>query len=141
MFPPYWSYIAKQVNNWESLNSDPGFIEYLGEVNESSGYTRGTLLRRAENYRDVDRVASFMNDYLATVGVNKKLEDQVGPTGTSTTSVVQDKPKGEIIKQSFINNFENAVIRGQFKHKILEAEKIQLKIEMAFREGRIDFKN
>lgn len=133
--------LTKQVKGWKELNADPEFLNYLGEVNEASGYTRGTLLRRAEQYRDVDRVAGFMKDYLATVGVNSKLEDQVGPTGTSTASVVKDKPKGEIIKQSFIDNFENAVIRGQFKHKILEAEAIQLKIETAFQEGRIDFKN
>jgi len=132
--------LTKQVKNWEDLNGDPEFLKYLGEVNESSGYSRGVLLRRAEGNRDVDRVASFMKDYIKSIGVNPKLEDQVGPTGTSTTSVVKEV-NGEIIKQSFIDNFEDAVIRGQFKHKILEAEQIQLKIETAFQEGRIDFKS
>ena len=125
--------------HWQKINSDPRFLTFMNDVDVASGYTKATLFQRAENARDVERVAGYMKEFKDSLVPVNKLEELVGPTGQSAPAVVKKDKKGEMIPESFVTNFENQVIRGLFKNKHKEAEQIQLKIEKALREGRVDF--
>lgn len=139
----YGSFISRlnaEVPQWKQINTDPNFLTYMNSVDEPSGYTKATLFQRAEAARDVGRVAGYMKEFVASMKPVDKLEEMVGPTGSSAPSVVSKDPKGEIVPLSFIDKFEDQMIRGEFKRNHKEAEKIQLKIDKALSEGRVDFR-
>lgn len=131
--------LTKKVNNWEELNKDPGFLDFLSEVDEDSGYTRAVMIRRAEGSRDVKRVADFMVEYNKITTPEDKLEEQVGPTGTSTTSVVKEEDKGEMIAKSFVDQFYQDSIRGRYKEDPQLAIETQVKINKAIHDNMVDY--
>jgi len=132
--------LNKQVPDYKAINTNPEFLTYMGNVDEASGYTKATLFQRAEASRDVKRVAGYMKEFVESQKPVDKLEEMVGPTGSSSTSVTSQGTKEEIIPVSYIENFKNSMIRGQYKTNHIEAEKIQLKIDKALQEGRVDFR-
>ena len=128
------------VSNWREIDINPEFLIYMDNVDEYSGYPRSTLFKRAYTANDVGRVAGFMKDFVKSQKPEVTLEEMVGPTGSSTVASPAHKQEGEVIPISFVEEFENAVIKGHYKQKSNEANKIQTKIDLAFKEGRINFK-
>lgn len=60
------SELSKAVPGWESVNVEPGFLEWLSVEDPMSGMNRGELLNKAGETLNVARVAVFFQQYLAT---------------------------------------------------------------------------
>ena len=132
--------LEAKVDNWEAINRDPPFINYLSKVDEDSGYTRQELLHRAEVNGDVGRIVGFMKDFEDKANPGKrKLEEKIGPTGNScpTAPVVKDRPM--ILDGSYVDKYFNDVIKGKYKGNLVIAQEKQLEIDKALSEGRVDF--
>jgi len=78
--------LEQVVPGWQSVNVEPGFLAWLSEEDPMSGENRGELLNRAGAALNVNRVAVFFKQYLATkpqapvVPQADTLERQVTPT-------------------------------------------------------------
>lgn len=133
--------LGKQIPNFASINVDKGFMAFLKEVDEVSGFTKEYLFTKAEEALDAGRVATFFEEYLKRVNPSKAiLDNNLTPVaGSSTTKPVAPQTETKVIDRKFIDNFYDDLIRGKYKGKKgrEEADRIEAMIERAVMTGRV----
>lgn len=140
--------LSSLVPDYEAMNVDQQFIGWLNEADQY-GRVRIEVMHEDQHRGDAYRVAQFFNDYKQHVsgknGNRKPVEDNVdmhrGPSGSGSNSsevVASNENKG-IIKQSFINDFNRRIARGEYKYDSDSAEAIEELIFQANVDGKILF--
>lgn len=133
--------LSAQVPNWETLNTDQGFLNWLAEVDPVYGLPRQVALTNAYESLDASRTAVIFNQYQGKVAPtqqkpSQQLQSQVAPTRSRSSPApatsAGDKP---IYTQDQIANFYNEWIKGHLDSA--EAERIEKDINAAYSEGRI----
>jgi hypothetical protein len=144
------------VPNWQELNEDQGFLEWLDQVDPFSGHKRGALLNQAYKSHDGPRVVAFFNGYLkehATVtppaapaapaaptpAAPQKRLDQLVVPGTPKTGAAstQDGSGKRVWSRAEIGSFYSEVQAGRFKGTPEQRKALEADIFAAQREGRI----
>jgi hypothetical protein len=148
--------LADAVPNWEELNGDQGFLEWLDQVDPFSGYKRGALLNQAYKSHDGPRVVAFFSGYLKEHAVvtppavpatpaaptpvqpQKRLDQLVAP-GTPKTGAAgtQDGSGKRVWSRAEIGSFYSDVQAGRFKGTPDQRKALEADIFAAQREGRI----
>lgn len=141
--------LGEAVPDWEQVNANPRFHQWLLSADPLTGITRQTYLADAQSTFDVGRTVSIFNAWKGATGANpqpqvtakastaaSELERQVAPGRTlsaAPTSSVQAKQwtTGEIAK------YYDDVRRGTFKGREAERQSLERDIFDAQREGRI----
>lgn len=144
----FLSNLTSLVPNWEKVNQDAKFHEWLLETDRLSGLQRQTYLEHAQNNMDVKRVASFFEEFAAISGTSnpgavvptnnrrEELEQQVSPGRSKTTNTGQsDKPR--VYTRQDIQQFYADVARGKYKGKDQERARIETDIFAARQDGRL----
>lgn len=149
--------LESAVPNWEELNGDEDFLEWLDQVDPYSGHKRGAMLQQAYKAHDGPRVVAFFSGYLkehavvtppavpATPAVpaqpaqgQKRLEQLVAPgtpkTGATST---QDGSGKRVWSRAEIGSFYSDVQAGRFKGTAEQRKALEADIFAAQREGRI----
>lgn len=148
--------LASAVPNWQELNEDAGFLEWLDQVDPFSGAQRGALLKQAYKAHDGPRVVAFFTGYLKEhaavtppaaptpaaaappAAPQRKLEQFVAPgtpkTGAAST---QDGSGKRVWSRAEIGAFYSDVQAGRFKGTAEQRKQIEADIFAAQREGRI----
>lgn len=83
----FYNALSNNVNDWESINTDPLFMDWL---KESIPYTKTTLqsaLVHAFNQRDVDTVSSIFNDYKSKSTTPPPVTPEVKPSSNASQFV------------------------------------------------------
>ncbi len=129
--------LTEMVPDWEALNADANFLNWLDEVDDLTGETRQALLGRAEQSRDPVRAAKFFNTYkkMSQTWAAKSaasLEQQIVPSTNQAPSTPQAK---KIWTRAEITNFYDRVRRGSISDA--DAIAIEADIASASVEGRI----
>jgi hypothetical protein len=129
--------LTEMVPDWEALNADTNFLNWLDEVDDLTGETRQALLGRAEQSRDPLRAAKFFNTYkkMSQTWAAKSaasLEQQIVPSTNQAPSTPQAK---KIWTRAEITNFYDRVRRGSISDA--DAIAIEADIASASVEGRI----
>lgn len=151
------SQLEDAVPNWQELNEDQGFLEWLDQVDPFSGHKRGALLQQAYKAHDGPRVVAFFSGYIKEHAVvtppavpatpaapapaaapQKKLEQFVAP-GTPKTgaAVTQDLSGKRVWSRAEVGQFYADSSAGRFKGTAAERKAIEADIFAAQREGRI----
>lgn len=135
--------LSQKVQDWEQLNVDPGFLQWLSEVDPVYGMPRQFALTNAYNALDVDRVANVFNVYKASVTPKTTekpskptLQSQVAPTRSRAASA----PTATDANQKFwsqpeIEEFYSEWRRGYLDNE--EAVRMEKEIHAAIAEGRV----
>lgn len=148
------SMLAQAVPKWQEQNSDPGFLEWLDQVDPYSGYKRGALLSQAFKANDGPRVVAFFSGYLkehATVtppappappapspGTQRTLETFVVPGTPKTGAASTQQGSGKRVwTRAEIGQFYADVQAGRFKGTATEKKATETDIFLAQKEGRI----
>lgn len=149
--------LESAVPNWQEMNEDQGFLEWLDQVDPYSGHKRGALLQVAYKAHDGPRVVAFFSGYLKEHAVvtppaaptpsavpappaqgQKKLEQFVAPgtpkTGAAST---QDGSGKRVWSRAEIGQFYSDVQAGRFKGTQDQRKALEADIFAAQREGRI----
>lgn len=146
--------LASAVPNWQEMNEDPGFLEWLDQVDPFSGAQRGALLKQAYKAHDGSRVVAFFSGYLkehaavtppaapkvpaAAPAPQRNLEQFVAPgtpkTGAAST---QDGSGKRVWSRAEIGQFYADVQAGRFKGTKEQRKQVETDIFAAQREGRI----
>lgn len=79
--------LAKAVPDWQTVNVDPRFLAWLGEVDPMSGVPRQQYLNHAAQQLDHAHAATLFKAFKASVG-----EGEPEPGTQTTTAPVQAKP-------------------------------------------------
>ena len=142
----YFSDLARLVPDYEEINVDQRFLDWLSEVDVLSGHQRQEYLNNAFNTFDVARTATLFNAFKELTGSTQKpqpkqppkeLARQVAP-GTSKSSaqtIVNTNEK--IWSMSEIEGFYRDVARGVFKGNDAEQARIEAEIDLAVQQGRL----
>jgi len=64
----FFEALAREVPDWQRLNEDPGFIQWLQQVEPLSGQPMIQLLNQARQDLDANRAAQFFTSYKASTG-------------------------------------------------------------------------
>lgn len=136
------------VPNWEEVNVDAKFHNWLLETDKLSGLQRQTYLDNAQQNYDVNRVAQFFKEFAILSGTSTppsttptntrqdELERQVSPGKSKATNTGQpDKPR--VYNREDIGQFYADVARGKYKGKDPERARIEADIFLAQKDGRV----
>jgi len=135
--------LGQQVPDWEALNTDPGFLEWLQQVDPVYGVPRQAALTSAYDVLDVVRVAKIFNTYKQTIAPPPQVETQrpnlqrqVAPTRSrSTTPPAASASNQRIFTQQEIEQFYNDWRRGFIDND--EAARMEKEINAAVAQGRV----
>lgn len=132
--------IESQVPDWNEIDSDVKFMEYLDDIDPVSGKIRKDLFGVAVRERDVYRVVSFYKDFKSTRKETKEeiLRRKVTPSGSSVTTV--DDDSGQSTEYYTINEyttFMDNLAKGRYRERVKEAKIMEAKFDKAFAEGRV----
>lgn len=140
----FWRDLQGLVPDYQALNSDPGFLGWLNEMDPYTGATKFDLLRHAQQQMDARRVSVFFNGYKAQIvppaasppapSNSSKLEQMVTPPTSAATSAPQEKP---LYTQAQVQQFYTEAATGKYRGRDAEYEKLDRDITQAMAEGRI----
>lgn len=154
----FFDALALRVPDWEKLNNDPNYIDWLMTKQKGTPYTKHQLLNLAVQNLDVNDAAMYFEEYKAEMGIKappvtsseippvpptapnaQDKTKRVAPTGVSGAA----PPAGgggekKIFTQKEIDDFYRDKALGRLRHRqpaeILAQEK---EYELAAQENRI----
>lgn len=147
--------LTREVPEWETLDSDEGFLGWLDQVDPFSGEKRGDLLNRAYAAHDGPRVVRFFKSYLTEHAAVQPPVDPAQPAAPApgapqvdlNSLVAPGTPKGaagtqagaekRIWTRADIKAFYAAKNSGFFRGKEDEMKRFEADIFAAQRENRI----
>lgn len=142
----FFAELSRQVPDWEVMNADDGFLNWLAEPDPLSGQVRQEYLESAVHTNDVTRTAALFSAYKQLTApppqtvvpdTRKELERQVAP-GTSKVSATHSPPAAEKVwTTSEINTFFTDVAKGKYRDNPQEVQRIEQEIDLAVAAGRI----
>ena len=135
--------LGQQVSDWEALNVNPGFLEWLQQIDPVYGIPKQAALNNAYEALDVTRVANIFKAYKSTLtpppaapkSNQAELQRQVAPTRTRTTSQPNDNMDKPMYSNKDIEQFYSDWRRGYYTDD--EAAKMEQQIHAAIAEGRV----
>ena len=143
--------LTDQVPNWQELNGDSGFLEWLEQVDPYSGHKRGALLDQAYRSHNGPRVVAFFQGYIdehavvtppatavAPTTPQKRLGDFVAP-GTPKTGAAgtPDGSGKRVWARKDISDFYRSLQAGTYKGTAEQRRATEADIFAAQRENRI----
>lgn len=139
----FYSELAREVPDWETVNKDPRWLEWLTEYDPVAGKHRQQSLDEAAAAFDARRVSAMFKLFKATLPAaptpkaqaKSELARQVAPSRSATTSVT---PQGEKTYSGADYTYWTDYRRIHDTPKeVLEAKLAEM--ERALAEGRIKF--
>jgi len=135
--------LAQQVPDWETLNTDQGFLGWLQEVDPVYGLPKQVALSNAYESGDVARVATIFNAYKGTIAPKapraksgqQELQRQVAPTRTRSGTPPTNSESEQYFTNQDIEQFYTDWRRGVYDDA--EAAIMEKQIHAAAAEGRI----
>ena len=133
----FYQHLSNKHPDWQSINEDSKFHQWLDEPDTFSGKRRQDLLTEAEQDRDAQKIANIFSAYKKTLNIaeanaNEGLEKQVVPERAAAASA---PPGKRLWTRNDINKFYYELRRGSIPEK--QALAIEKEIQSAITEGRV----
>jgi hypothetical protein len=145
--------LTKALPNWEQVNENQRFINWLGLPDAYSGAIRDQLLQAAYAANDTPRVLAFFNGFLAeeaanaprhepapapTPAVEKVPLESLAAPGRATIAAVHSAPAEKpTFTRAEVTQFYVDVTRGAYRGRDEDKLRLEKQISDAGREGRI----
>lgn len=142
----YFTRLRGEVSNWEEINHDPKFHEFLAQIVPYTGKERQVFLQEARQEFDVETTIQIFNDYLNIVPQGSSQDSDSKPDLDVPEDMVTPKnsgggappiPEQKIYTDAEISQFYKDKSAGLYKGKEAEAKKIEKDIFAAGAQGRI----
>jgi len=137
----FLSRLAELVPDYDEIDLDPKFGEYLKQPDPASGRLRHDLFKQAEINGDVARVAYFFTKFKESSNpARAKLEQKVTPVGSQGSPYETSTPNSgevELMKMSDYSHFMNDLTKGKYAGKQQLADQIEARFDLAIKEGRL----
>jgi hypothetical protein len=143
----YFSDLEKLVPDYADINVDEAFLGWLTGEDPLSGFKRNAILQNAFNAFDHQRTAVIFNAFKQETGKtappppapkpSEGLETQVSPAGSKTPTTPTPDDGQKIWSSSEVQDFYNAVTRGDYRGRQDEARRIDAEIDKALIENRV----
>jgi hypothetical protein len=143
----YFGKLTTAVPDWEAINVSPGFLEWLGEVDELSGHTRQAFLDEAFQTLNVARTAKLFNAYKKVLAASappppaptkQEVQRQVAPGKSKTPpGPPASDAASKIWTANEIDRFYQEVRAGHYRNNPAELNRIEAEIDAAVASGRV----
>jgi hypothetical protein len=136
----FFNRLGAAVPDWETINADAKFLEWLGEVDPMLGQPRQMALNSAQQAMDVARVTAIFKAFKATLPQeapkrSTSVEKQVSPSSVAGSAPAPtDKP---VLTEAQIAAFYKDVALGKYRGRDAEVERLERVINQAIAEGRV----
>lgn len=146
----FWRDLSNVVPDWQAINDDPSFHQWLLEVDPLTGASRQNYLETAHSKFDVARVAQFFTVWKAAAGpapavpavtvqtkppVASELERQISPgRGRGGDPPSQEK---KTYSRADIAKFYDDVRLNRYSGREQEKAQLERDIFLATQEGRV----
>ena len=144
----YLGSLSQLVPDWQTINRDPRFHEWLTTMDDLGGVPRQAYLDSAYNAKDVQRTAKIFSTFKQTLSPTpapsapqptvNPLERQVAPNSSratapepGTSAVEKVWSRGEVTK------FYQDVMRGKYRGREADQARIENEITAAAAAGRV----
>lgn len=108
----FFSELTKTVPDWEQINKDPRWIEWLGEEDPLYGVSRQALLNDAQQKLDIKRVTAFFNTFKRAF--NAETPKVEGPSSNPPGQPARKQQlEGQIVPEVGRAPTEAPVVAGQ----------------------------
>jgi len=104
----FYDELKKLVPDWETINRDPAFLDWLEEVDTLTGRKRQQLLDSAQDSLNANRVTNFFNAFKGSGGTFDQGSSESEPerkastiTQRQYTKAVKDAQTGRITEEEF----------------------------------------
>lgn len=124
--------LTQEYPEWETQNTDQGFLDWLEGVDSVYGFQRNEALQRAYRAMDANAVARIFKQYKTEKGSNP-LARQVAPSRVHARQVSNGGQN--VWTQQMIANFYDAWRRGDVPDD--QAEQIAREIDQAVASGQV----
>ena len=145
----FFQQLAQLVPEWEQINADQRFLNWLLEADPMTGITRQTYLADAQDNYDASRAATILRSWKGTVTggtetqhrvtpntAKTELEKQVAPGRSLTAPVPTDNQK-KVWTSEEVKRFYADMRNGVYKGREAERAELERDIFAAGRDGRI----
>lgn len=147
----YFAKVGEKVTDWEAINVDPAFTDWLDGADALSGQTYKALLGEAFNTFDHTRTAAVFNAFKATrtpapapaptpaptPAPKPDLEAEISPGSSRSVSTPTPDDGQKIWTSAEVHDFYTARTRGDYRGRDADAAKIDADIDKALVEGRV----
>lgn len=136
----FFDRLAKAVPDWQTINANESFLNWLAEIDPVYGQPRQAALNYAQQSLDASRAVAVFNAWKATQQPAAKaapsVDQQISPrpAASAPAPATENKP---VISQKQITAFYDDVARGKYRGREQEAAKIEQTINLALVEGRV----
>lgn len=139
----FWDRLEAAVPDWETINTNPDFVQWLQEVDDISGITRQTHLNDASetlNANKTIKIFKKFNDSVAKENTNNgqrnnRIARQAQPNSVNTAAPTS--PNKRLYTRKEIKEFYKDVSSGKWKGHEAELKQVEADIFAAPLEGRI----
>jgi len=140
----FWASINAQVPNWQTINNDQAFKDWLMSEDPLTGATRQQFLSQAQSELNASRVIKFFKEWERTAAggptpaprkPQEDLQQYVAP-GTSRATAPVDQTKKQWTREE-ISKFYQDSMMGKYNNRPEEKSRIEKDIFAAQAEGRI----
>lgn len=147
----FWQNLGAKVPNWQQINNDKTFHEWLLDVDPLTGTSRQSHLEQAQRNLDANRVAAFFaafseqtGKYMTNAGAQPnrsaqatELEKQVSPGKGRSANAAASSKADKTYSPNDIRKFFDDVRAGKYKGREAERNRLERDIFAAQAEGRI----
>lgn len=143
----FFSQLAGLVPDYEDINLDQGFLDWLAVEDPLSGRQRQDYLNDAFAKLDARRTATLFNSYkqevappeiqTPPVSARNGLDRHVTPTTARSTTVVPAAAQTRIWSSSEVDRFYRDCTSGKYTGKDAERAQIEIEIDAAMMSGRV----
>jgi len=143
----FFGQLASLVPDYEDVNLDQGFMDWLAEVDPLSGLPRQAYLNDAFERMDAQRTATLFNSYKQAVSppqiptptapARNGLERHVAPTTARSTTVVPPAAQTKIWTSAEVERFYKDCTSGKYAGRDAERAQTEIEIDAAMVSGRV----
>ena len=145
----FLQHLGRQVADYEAINVDQGFLDWLAQPDEVYGEPRQNALDRAVNALNADHAARIFKAYKATLAPAQppaetpaqpspkaQLAKQVAPR-TASSAAPQAPQAKRVYSAAEVTKFYDDVAKGRYASRPDDARREEAAINAALAEGRI----
>jgi hypothetical protein len=136
----FYATLGGLVPDWEQINTDPRWLQWLGTVDPIYGAPRQAALDAAHQRLDAQRVASVFKAFKASLPAGRQdaLAQQVAPSGAAgSVPAPAAQQQKSVLSAKSVEKFYRDLAQGKYAGREAEAAKLEAEIDLAAAEGRI----
>lgn len=147
----FWDRLSNLVPNWDEVNQNQDFLNWLTEEDPVSGTVRQQILEHHRNNLDVNKVARVFKAWLDQSGQSVKKQDtqlsgeskpkKEGPKNVQPEASRAEEPEeisqGRTWTRAQIKRHYDDMARGAWENREDEWKKIERQMLQAVQEGRV----